>query len=125
MNRPDYSGRNGRERQPGVDRRQLRIRELAMPADVRINDPRLRDLRDAYLGMMQLDDAARNKAIPPQMHATEYLELLRQRGNARAQMAEMAKELEYGHTREQLAQTKEAAKRLFELQRQQSLWRRK
>lgn len=97
----------------GVDMRELRLREMALPPDIRQNNPKLRELRDAYLGMMILDDSTKGNRIPTNVNGIQYLCLLTMRSNARAELSSVVKQLESQTTEDQKMKCKSAAKVLY------------
>lgn len=91
----------------------LRNRELSFPFEVRINNPKLRNLRDAYFGMMGLNDAGRG-IKSGSMTGAQELAMLAARSNARGQLSQAIKALEPGFSAEDLERARSAARWLFE-----------
>lgn len=77
----------------GVDHRELRLRELSLPPALRMKSKQ-RDLRDAYLARMMLNDAMRHLNMPAGLQGMDYLLAIAQRENGKAQLSGIIAELE-------------------------------
>jgi hypothetical protein len=101
------------EDKDGVDHAELRLRELKLPPGVRQKKPKLRDLRDAYLGRMMLHDVmipwTMKPAPTPMLYALGYL----QRQNGIAQLNMLIKELEELVTDDERTACHDAAKHML------------
>jgi hypothetical protein len=88
----------------------LRTRELSLPAELRATNPKVRDLRDAYLGVMRLSNPLE---VPLEPNPVRALVMIAHRSNARAQLQGIAKKLEQEVKEEDRTWAKQAAKSLF------------
>lgn len=96
--------------QKAIQAAALRTRELSLPPELRATNPKVRDLRDAYLGAMRLENPLE---VPLEPNGLKALIMITQRSNARAQLRAAAKELESKLKEEQIAWAKDAAKKLL------------
>lgn len=97
----------------GVDHKELRLRELKLPPGVRFSKPKMRDLRDAYLGMSLLSDVMIPYTMKPAPTATAYLLAYAQRQNGATQLRMLSRELEEKMTPEEVTQCREAAQTML------------
>jgi hypothetical protein len=95
----------------GVDRRELRIREMKFPPEMRMSGPK-QSLRDAYLGRMMLDDALPRHQVPGVAGMWHHA----MRENGRIQLNQVIAELEQRLSSEDARKCREIAKQIFSWQ---------